>query len=131
MELTKEKAIEKINATEGENVIVRTPTEETEFLTNYENTKIEEKIGDRISKAHSQYDDDWFEVTGRRKEGNQKSYHFIKEEGARMEKELKELPTLKQKIVDLEKSGDTASLKIIDGLKKGEQIVDRPPREIT
>ena len=119
MGLSKEKALEIITTLpdDGE-LILRTPQEEEEFLKNYEATKISEKIDGRISEVHSRYDSDWYEVTGERKDGTQKTYHFIKERAKEMKKALDELPRLKEKIKDYESKGGEASKKEIESLRK-------------
>lgn len=51
---------------------------QTNILTNAVQVKFDEKIGDRISELHTQYDNDIHTITGRRKESNQKTYDFNK-----------------------------------------------------
>jgi hypothetical protein len=63
-------------------MIVRTKEEETEFITNYEKNvipaKVQEEIRPKIKAVHDQYDNDLFELTGERKEHNEKTYDFLK-----------------------------------------------------
>jgi hypothetical protein len=66
--------------------VVRNQDQEKEFLTNYERNQVEpkanqlfeQKIGERIRQVHDQYDKDLLEMTGQRKEVNEKTYDFLK-----------------------------------------------------
>lgn len=66
----------------AEGVILRTTEEEQQFLANYEKTtlptKVQEAIGAKIKEVHDQYDNDLFELTGERKQPNEKTYDFMK-----------------------------------------------------
>lgn len=69
-------------------VVWATGTEEgKEILDNYAKTEFEKNVKETIAKIHSDYDNDIFEILGERKQGDQKTYDFLKE---RL-KELKEL----------------------------------------
>lgn len=118
MGLSKEKAIEMLNSIESGEVILRTPEQEAEFLKNYKDTEVEAEIGQRISKVHSQYDDDFERVFGVRKASDQKSYDFFKQHGEKLKQEATEAQKLRERIKVLEESGSEASKKTIEALKK-------------
>jgi hypothetical protein len=118
MGLSKEKAIEMLNSLDSEEVILRTPEQEADFLKNYKDTEVEAEIGQRISKVHSQYDEDFERVFGVRKAGDQKSYEFFKQHGEKLKQEASEAQKLKERIKTLEESGSEASKKTIEALKK-------------
>jgi hypothetical protein len=65
--------------------IVRTQDEETTLLANHALKVEEEVIPGKISELHKQYDEDFFEATGQRKEHDEKTYTF----GKRLLKEYK------------------------------------------
>ena len=122
MGLNKEAAVKKITDSEDESFEVFTEPEHTTYLDNYAKTEVEKRIGTEISRVHSQYDDDIFEITRERKDGSEKTYDFIK----RKVKALKELSgnseTLKSQIKQLEedlknKSGDEQLKKDYEQLK--------------
>lgn len=68
----------------AEGVILRTADEEKAFLTNYEKTVVPERvnaqIGEKVKAVHDQYDEDIFKLTGKKKQPNQKTYDFLKEQ---------------------------------------------------
>ena len=73
----KEKAKEAIDSTEGKLHVI--PAKEyDDLLKNFKltevETEIEKRIGLRIKEVHDQYDKDLFEVTGLKKEDNEKTY---------------------------------------------------------
>jgi hypothetical protein len=123
MGLKKDEALKKINESKDESFEVFTEQEHTTYLDNFAKTEVEKKIGDEISKVHSQYDNDAFEILGERKAGNEKTYNFLK----RKLKELKEsasgsqvhLDRIKQLENDLKnKSGDEQLKKDYEQLRK-------------
>lgn len=123
MGLKKDEALKKINESKDESFEVFTEQEHTTYLDNFAKIEVEKRIGDEISKVHTQYDNDAFEILGERKAGNEKTYNFLK----RKLKELKEAAggsqVLQDKIRKLEddlknKSGDEQLKKDYDQLKK-------------
>lgn len=48
-------------------------------LENYAKAEFDKKIGEEISKVHSKYDDDIFEILGERRGQDVKTYDFVKE----------------------------------------------------
>lgn len=69
-------------------------------LENYAKAEFDKRIGDEISKVHTKYDEDMFEVLGERRGQDQKTYDFIKEKV----KALKETssPESSKKVKELE-----------------------------
>lgn len=98
-----------LSGLKAEGVIIRKPDEEKEFLTNYEKTvipgKVNEQIGEKVKQVHDQYDNDLFELTGDRKQGNEKTYDFLKRKIADIKKAQSKGdtdPVLADKLKDLE-----------------------------
>jgi hypothetical protein len=75
-----------LQALQSKGYVVRSQDQEKEFLTNYEKNQLEpkinqlfeQKIGERIRQVHDQYDKDLLEMTGQRKDVNEKTYDFLK-----------------------------------------------------
>lgn len=93
----------------SEGVILRSPDEEKEFLSNYEKNiipaKVESEIGQKVRAVHDQYDNDLFELTGERKQPHEKTYDFLKRKMADLKKQKKDGnddPVLADKIKTLE-----------------------------
>lgn len=63
-------------------LIIRSADEEQEYLTNYEKNiipgKVEAQIGQKVKEVHDRYDTDLFEITGEKKNPNEKTYDFLK-----------------------------------------------------
>lgn len=123
MGLKKDEALKKINESKDESFEVFTEPEHITYLDNFAKTEVEKRIGEEISKVHSQYDNDAFEILGERKAGNEKTYNFLK----RKLKELKDaagssqvhLDHIKQLEDDLKnKSGDEQLKKDYEQLRK-------------
>ena len=123
MGLKKDEALKKINESKDESFEVFTEQEHTTYLDNFAKTEVEKRIGDEISKVHSQYDNDAFEILGERKAGNEKTYNFLK----RKLRELKEsaggsqvhLDRIAQLEADLKnKSGDEQLKKDYEQIRK-------------
>lgn len=82
--------------------VVRTKDDDESYLRNYEanylTPKVEqlykEKIGEEVKRIHNQYDEDLFNLTGQRKQANQKTYEFMKEVwGSRLDETTKVFKT--------------------------------------
>lgn len=126
--MTPEEITKAANDLKTAGYIVRTVDEEAVLMRNFKEFEVEKEIGARIGKVHQQYDDDLFELTGRRKESGQKTYDFNKQ----VIKELKESaglrPSLEQKIKDLEKkiadgsSDEATKAKLLQYEKEVEQL---------
>lgn len=84
-------------------IIVRTPDEEKTLLENYAKKVEEEIIPGKISELHKQYDEDFFEVTGERKEHDEKTYNFGKRLLKKYKEKAESLSEKEQRIADLEK----------------------------
>ena len=106
--LDKEAAITALQEMEGTEFVVRTKEKEEEVqknvLDNVVPVEVDKKIGDRISELHSQYDTDIFELTGLKKEPNQKTYDFNKKVISDLKKDSESLATLTIDHDELKKS---------------------------
>jgi len=94
---------------------------ETNILNNAVATEVDKKIGDRISELHTQYDKDIEEVTGLKKEPNQKTYEFNKQVLSQYKKDQEGYTDLKQKYTDLEKTkskGNEDTIKELEEVRK-------------
>ena len=95
--------IKKLESEQGDtDYVLRTLTEEQTFLENHKKSVIESDLPLKVSEIHTQYDNDLFELFGKRKRGDQKTYNFLKEE----------FGTLKAKAMMAEKyEGEIAELR--------------------
>lgn len=89
-----------ITAIKAKGISVRTKDEDTALLQNHEKNVIpglvEQQIKSEIAKIHTKYEEDIFEITGLRKEQDEKAYVFNK----------RILKDLKEKVAKAEKAGD-------------------------
>ena len=113
MSLNKDEALKKIEAYEGDNVEIEifTSEEHTTFLDNFKKDTVEKSIGDEISKVHSRYDDDLFQITGLRKEPSEKTYDFNKRIVNDLKTKAESAEGLEQKIEDLKGKSPDETLK--------------------
>ena len=93
------------------------------FLENYEKDTVDKKLKDRVSGIHQQYDTDLFELTGKRKTANQKTYNFLKEVISDYRDKAKGAPELQSKIDELKESikngaGSEQIKKDLEGVQK-------------
>lgn len=102
--MNKEEAIKKINESDSADFQVFTATEHTTYLDNFKKTEVEAEIGERISKVHNQYDNDLFELTGKRKEATEKTYDFMKRQFGELKAEAGKLTDYQKKIGELEEA---------------------------
>lgn len=80
--------------------VIRTKDEDTQFLTDYEKTKIDP----RVNEIYTQLDKDILTITGIKKEGSEKTYDYLKRVVTPI---VKEVADLKKQIADgLDKNGD-------------------------
>lgn len=79
---------------------------------------VSEQIGDKISALHTQYDNDIFEITGLKKEPNQKTYDFNKKVLGDLKADKAEHETLKTKFTELEKTKGKGDKNLADELQQ-------------
>jgi len=128
--MTKDEALQKVTDGDGD-FQVFTADEHKEFLNNLKDTDIfRQQIDGRVSEMHRQYDDDFFEVTGKRRGQDEKTYDFIKREFSNIKKtaaDLAEKNQSLQKAIDgkgdeayeqLKKEHDTVLQKHQDAMKE-------------
>lgn len=108
--LVETEAIEHIKTKQG--MVVRTTEEETTFLKNYE----QQKIDPRVNEIYSQLDKDILASTGVAKQGTEKTYDYLKRVIAPMTNEIKDL---RKQIADgLNKDGDVLTKQQLATLKE-------------
>jgi hypothetical protein len=95
---------------------IRTKDEETSFQDNFKKDVIEKEIPKKISEVHTQYDKDVEEITGLKREQNEKSYDFVKRA---LKANTGDTTALRTEITDLKKqiaAGDNtgATKKLLD-----------------
>lgn len=96
----KNKAIQELTAA---GYLVRTIDDEAKFLKNFKESEVEKEIGNRIGQVHQRYDDDLFELTGKKKESGQKTYDFNKQVIREMKTQAEKAAEYETKVKDLEK----------------------------
>ena len=128
MGINKEEALKKINeAEENSEFEVFTSPEYKSFLENYAESEVSKRIDGEVLKIHNQYDQDIFELTGLKRDTNEKTYDFNKRIISELKENAKGVPELQDKIKKLEddlknKAGDEQLKKDYEALK--EQIQD-------
>lgn len=119
--------------------VIRSAEEESAFQENFKKDVIEKEIPTRIKAVHDQYDKDVEELTGLKREQNEKTYDFVKrairinkESGATLQQKISEL---EKKIADGDNSGATKRLleeaenKYKASLKEKEELIERLQNE--
>lgn len=96
----KNKAIQELTAA---GFLVRTIDDEAKFLKNFKESEVEKEIGNRIGQVHQRYDDDLFELTGKKKESGQKTYDFNKQVIRELKQQSEKVSEYETKVKDLEK----------------------------
>jgi len=101
--MNKEEALKKVTDGDG-NFKVFTEAEHKEFLDNLRDTEpFKKEIDKRLGDVHKKYDDDLFQITGKRKSTDQRTFEFMKSEYQTLVDSREEL---KVKNVELEKAAD-------------------------
>ena len=99
--MTKEEALKKVTDGDGD-FKVFTQAEHEEFLGNLRDTEpFKKEIDKRLGDVHKKYDDDLFQITGRRKATDQRTFDFMKGEYQTLIDSQEEL---KGKYAELEKA---------------------------
>ena len=99
--MTKDEALKKINESDNDDFQVFTKTEHETFLNNYKETEVSKGIKDEGFKIHQFYEDAITEVTGAKKETNEKGSEFLRRQLTSMQSELQ---GREEKISDLQKA---------------------------
>ena len=100
--MKKDEAILKINESDNDDFEVFTTDEHTTYLENFKKQTVDSEVAQNVSEIHKRYDDDAFEMFGKRKASDQKTYNFIKEEVQSLKEQSKSSEPLKLKITELE-----------------------------
>ena len=79
MGINKDEAVKKIQESDKTEFEVFTADEHTTFLDNFKESTVDKELKEHVGKIHQQYDDDIYELTGKRKKSDQKTYNFLKE----------------------------------------------------
>ena len=123
MGLSKEEAIQKMEAAPDAKFVIRTEEEDKSFFENFKQSEVEKSLGERVSELHSRYDADILEVTGLRKDPKEKTYEFNK-------RVLKEYQTRiaahEKKIEELSKA---PGFKNDDKIRELEGLIDQIKRD--
>ena len=102
--MKKQDIITRLESDKGDtDYVLRTATEEQSFLENHKNSIIETELPKKVSEIHTHYDDDAFQILGKRKRGDQKTYDFVKEEMAALKLSATKAEKLEQEIAELRK----------------------------
>jgi len=109
MSKSKDDAIKVIQESDKTEFEVFTADEHTTFLENHVESEVEKRMKGDVGKIHQQYDDDIFELVGKRKSPNQKTYNFMKEVIADLQVKAKGAPELQAKIDELKESIKTGA----------------------
>ncbi len=100
--------------------VVRTAEEEKTFLDNY-GKEIEERIiPSKIGEVHRQYDDDIYNILGKRKQPTEKTYEFLKRELSGVLEKARSADAILRDKKDLEEQikNGTADKKVLADLEK-------------
>lgn len=89
---------------------VRNKDQETSFLDNYKNQLIEQEMPARVKEVHDRYDEDLFNLTGERKQPNEKTYDFLKRKINEIKSSKIEDPVLKEQLLTLQKNLEQQTL---------------------
>lgn len=84
------------------NLVIRTQSEQDDFLKRFEDEKLAPKVSEAVKKVHDSYDDDLRKVTGESKKDGEKTYDFMKRHFQQSDQQVKDL---QKKVADLEKGG--------------------------
>jgi len=108
--MNKEEALVKINESDNDDFQVFTKDEHNTFLTNFKETEVSKGIKEEGFKIHQFYEDAVTEVTGAKKDTNEKGSEFLKRQLTSLHSDVQDKD---KKIGDLEKavndkSGDEA-----------------------
>jgi len=83
--------------------VVKTVDEQAKFLNNFKESEVEREIGNRIGQVHQRYDDDLFELVGKKKDSGQKTYDFNKQIIKELKSQAEKSSEFEIKVKDLEK----------------------------
>ena len=124
--MNKEAAIKKVTEGEGDFTVL-TESEHKEFLDNLRDTEpFKREIDKRLGDVHKKYDDDLFEITGKRKLTEQRTFDFMKTEYQTLLDGADELRLKNEKLEEAGKDGSGAeALKLakseLESVKKKHQ----------
>lgn len=102
--MEKDKALEKINASDSNDFEVFTKDEHTTYLENFKKQEVDPLVSKSVSEIHKRYDDDMFELFGERKENDEKTYNFLKRKVTELKTQTGESEKLQNKIKELEET---------------------------
>ena len=119
MGLSKDEALQFMEAKPEAKFVVRTEEEDRTFLDNFKQSEVEKLLGEKVSELHSRYDADILEVTGLKKDPKEKTYEFNK----RLLREFNSrISTYEEKIKELSKGGDP---KNADRIRELEGVIEQ------
>jgi hypothetical protein len=113
--MKKQDIITKLQSEQGDtDYVLRTQAEEQTFLENHAKSVIETELPKKISEVHTKYDDDLFELFGKRKKGDQKTYHFLKEEFGALKSKADKVAAMEIELTDLRKGNPTDAKRLAE-----------------
>lgn len=96
-----------VSHVKADGTVIRSKKEDEDFLSNYEKNiipnKVNEQIGQKVKEVHEMYDKDLFELTGEKKNPEEKTYEFLKRKIGELktQRSSKTDPVLEDKIKEL------------------------------
>jgi hypothetical protein len=118
--MKKEEILKKLESDKGDtDYILRSQDEEKAFLENHKSTVLEKELDPAVSKIHNQYDDDLFDLFGKRKKPGEKTYNFMKSEFKNLKEKAEKVDLLEGEIAKLKEGNpdDAKRLKEIKDLQ--------------
>jgi hypothetical protein len=127
--MTKEQALAFVQGSQEAEFIIRTPSEETTFLTNYRNVEIERDMKPKVKEIYDRIDRDVLTSTGIPKNADEKTYDYA----VRVLKDFKDqlsnadVKKLKEQIEELKKNGGGVELENVRSAaaKKEKDLTDK------
>jgi hypothetical protein len=119
MGLSKEEALQFLEAKPDAKFVIRTEEEDSAFLDNFKQSEVDKLLGEKVSELHSRYDADILEVTGLKRDPKEKTYEFNKRLLRDFNSKLK---TYEDKIQELSKGGDP---KNADRIRELEGVIEQ------
>ena len=97
----KAEILAQLESADDGNYILRTEAEENEFRENLLKTELDKKIGARIKEVHTSYDNDLYELTGKRRKDDEPTYDFMKRHFSELKEKADSTILLENQIKEL------------------------------
>lgn len=113
--MKKDEIIAKLQSEQGDtDYVFRTQAEDKTFLENHARKVIDEELPKKVSEVHQKYDDDLFDLFGKRKKSDQKTYNFLKEEFGSLKSKAQKVEKLESEIEELRKGNPTDAKRLAE-----------------